>query len=115
MVAAIAEQQSAQSHCLRSTAVPKKDSEEVIVIHGPLRRENLSPERTVPEGWDRRAFLMRSAMATAITALTGNPIPASAQTPPVPPAAKPNGTKLSPDLALNKTTKGPVMTLVDEM
>ncbi len=78
-------------------------------------RAPLVPEGLVPEGWDRRAFLMRTALATSIAALTGNPIPASAQTPPVAPAPKPNGTKLSPDLALNKTTKGPVMTLVDEM
>ena len=67
--------------------------------------EDFLQGRPVPEGWDRRAFLMRSALATSIAALTGNPIPASAKTPPVAPAAKPNGTKLSPNLALNKTSR----------
>jgi L-serine dehydratase len=81
-------------------------------VPGPAVPEDRN-EPLAPLGWDRRAFLMRSALATSIAALTGQPIPASAQTPPVPP--KPNGTKLSPDLALNKTSKGPVMTLVDEM
>src|SRR5215470_11554791 len=80
----------------------------------PFAPEDLL-KRDVPEGWDRRAFLMRTALATSIAALTGNAIPASAQTPPAAPAAKPNGTKLSPDLALNKSSKGPVMTVVDEM
>jgi len=81
-------------------------------------RDSVAPERVsqdVPLGWDRRAFLMRTALATSIAALTGNPIPASAQTPPAKPAGKPNGTKLSPDLALNKTSKGPVLTVVEEM
>ena len=77
--------------------------------------EDFLQGRPVPEGWDRRAFLMRSAMAISISALTGNPIPAGAQTPPTAPAGKPNGTKVSPSLAVNKTSKGPVMTLVDEM
>ncbi len=81
----------------------------------PPVSEDFLRGRPVPEGWDRRAFLMRSAMAISISALTGNPIPAGAQTPPAAPAGKPNGTKVSPSLAVNKTSKGPVMTLVDEM
>jgi L-serine dehydratase len=81
----------------------------------PFAPEDLLKERDVPEGWDRRAFLMRTALATSIAALTGNAIPASAQTPPAAPKAKPSGTKLSPELALNKTSKGPVLTVVDEM
>ena len=77
--------------------------------------QDSSKEPVVPEGWDRRAFLMRSALATSIAALTGNPIPAGAQTPPPAPAGKPNGTTLSPDLPLFKLSKGPVMTVVEEM
>ena len=91
----------------------KKDIHEVILNVPVLRKEVV--ERVAPAGWDRRAFLMRSALASAIAMVTGNPIPASANTPPVPPPNQPNGTKLSPDLALNKTSKGPVMTTVEEM
>jgi len=79
----------------------------------PISRE-IRVDPVIPEGSDRRAFLMRTALATAVAALTGNPIPASAQTPAA--APKPaGGSKLSPALAVNKTSKGPVMTLVDEM
>ena len=79
-----------------------------------LRSDDFNIDPPIPEGSDRRAFLMRTALATAVAALTGNAIPASAQTPAA--APKPaGGSKLSPNLALNKTSKGPVMTLVDEM
>ena len=91
----------------------KKDIHEVILNAPVLRKEVV--ERVAPAGWDRRAFLMRSALASAIAMVTGNPIPASASAPPVPPPNQPNGTKLSPELALNKTSKGPVMTVVEEM
>lgn len=61
----------------------------------------------VPDGYDRRAFMMRSALATAIAALTGNPIASFAQTPATAPP-------LSPNLSVVKKSKGPVMTTVDE-
>jgi L-serine dehydratase len=64
----------------------------------------------VPEGFNRRAFMVRTAMATAIAALTGAPMVAVAQTPP--PAA-PKG--MSPELDVVKRSKGPVMTTVEEM
>lgn len=64
----------------------------------------------VPEGYDRRAFMMRSALATAIAALTGNPIAAFAQTPATSPMAG-----MSPTLNVVQRTKGPVLTTVDEM
>jgi L-serine dehydratase len=82
--------------------------------HGPLAAKDFHIEPAVPQGSDRRAFLMRSALASAIAMLTGRTIPASAQTPAEAPVPA-GGTKLSPDLALNKTAKGPVMTTVEEM
>jgi L-serine dehydratase len=63
-----------------------------------------------PEGSDRRAFMVRSAMATAIAALTGNPIAAFAQVP----AQAPQPVKTDPSLDVVKKSKGPVMTLIDE-
>src|SRR4051794_39907859 len=64
-----------------------------------------------PSGSDRRAFMMRSAMVTAIVALGGIANPLFAQVPAEPPlgSAPPD-----PNLQVIKNTKGPVMTLVDE-
>jgi L-serine dehydratase len=64
-----------------------------------------------PEGSDRRAFMMRSALAVAIASLTGRPIAAVAQTPAAAPKVSLN---LSPDLEVVKESKGPVITTVDE-
>jgi L-serine dehydratase len=63
-----------------------------------------------PAGSDRRAFMMRSALAVAIASLTGRPIAAFAQTP----AKDPQPVSLDPNLDVVKRSKGPVMTLVDE-
>jgi L-serine dehydratase len=63
----------------------------------------------VPAGYDRRAFMVRSAMATAIAALTGRPIVAFAQTPTTAPISG-----MSPNLNVVKESKGPVMTTVEE-
>jgi L-serine dehydratase len=60
-----------------------------------------------PAGSDRRAFMMRSALAVAVATLTGRPVAAIAQTPALPPS-------LSPNLAVVKASKGPVLTTVDE-
>jgi len=66
-----------------------------------------------PEGVDRRAFLMRSALVGAVsvisghTALSGERIAAAAQPPPAAP-------QLSSDLNVVKKAKGPVMTTLDE-
>jgi L-serine dehydratase len=82
--------------------------------HAAMTPESFRVDPPIPEGSDRRAFLMRTGLAAAVAALTGNPIPASAQTPA--PAPKPaSGSRLSPNLALHKRAKGPVMTLADEM
>jgi L-serine dehydratase len=62
-------------------------------------------------GSDRRAFMMRSALAMAIASLTGRPMVAVAQTVAQGP---PQGGKLSPALNVVKSSKGPVKTLVDE-
>jgi L-serine dehydratase len=62
-----------------------------------------------PPGSDRRAFMMRSALAAAIAALSGRPIAAFAQTP-----AQPPKVALDPKLDVVRQSKGPVMTTVDE-
>jgi L-serine dehydratase len=65
--------------------------------------------REAPPGSDRRSFMMRSALASAIIALGGRPNPAFAIVP-----AKAPLTNLDPNLNVVKQTKGPVMTLIDE-
>lgn len=60
-----------------------------------------------PKGSDRRTFMMRSALAVAIAALTDRPIAAFAKAPATPPA-------LDPKLAVVKNAKGPVMTTIEE-
>src|SRR5436190_22116746 len=62
-----------------------------------------------PAGSDRRTFMVRSAMATAIAALGGQVNPLFAQ---VPANAQP--VRLDPNLNVVKQSKGPVMTLADE-
>ena len=79
--------------------------------------DDLHPDR-VPDGVDRRAFLMRSAMVGAVAVLEGcsSPSPdstvgtAGTATPPAVPAAPP----LSENLDVVKKSKGPVMTMIDE-
>ena len=69
----------------------------------------------LPEGFDRRAFLMRSALFGATAVITGCAAPTEQQvaaTPP-PPAA-PAAPPLSEDLNVVKKAKGPVMTTLDE-
>ena len=64
-----------------------------------------------PAGSDRRTFMMRSAMATAIVALGGTANPLWAQAP----AGAPIGSApVDPNLNVVKKSKEPVMTLVDE-
>jgi L-serine dehydratase len=66
----------------------------------------------IPEGVDRRAFLMRTALIGATAVLTGRAVPANAQAA----AAKATSPKvaMSSDLEIVKKSKGPVMTTVDE-
>ena len=70
-------------------------------------RARLSASR--PQGSDRRAFMMRSALATAIVALTGRPIAAFAQQPPTrqaPPGTPPRRRSI-PSLDVVKQSQGP--------
>jgi L-serine dehydratase len=60
-----------------------------------------------PAGSDRRAFMMRSALALAIATLTGRAMPAYAQVPANPPP-------LDPNLNVVKKSKGPILTMIDE-
>src|SRR3569832_1063537 len=64
-----------------------------------------------PRGSDRRSFMMRSALATAVAALTGRPLAAFAQSPAKPPPAS---TALNPALDVVKKSKGPILTTVEE-
>lgn len=76
---------------------------------GPLPQLDFTQ---APPGSDRRAFMMRSALAMAITTLTGRPIAAYAQTPAQTPAGP---ATMSPSLDVVAKNKGPVMTTVEEM
>src|SRR6187402_1647781 len=68
-----------------------------------------------PLGSDRRAFMMRSALATAMAVLAGRPATAFAQAPFASPALDPVvNVELDPNLEVVRRSKGPVMTLIDE-
>src|SRR5207248_6356079 len=66
-----------------------------------------------PEGIDRRAFMMRSALVGAMSVITGcsGSTPATAVAAPPPPQPAP---PLSDDLNVVKKSKGPVMTTLEE-
>jgi L-serine dehydratase len=71
----------------------------------------------VPEGVDRRSFLMRSAIVGATAVITGTQISCSerAEKAAAAPASPPPKTSaVSPDLDVVKRSKGPVMTVLDE-
>ena len=78
--------------------------------------QELNPTE-IPEGVDRRAFMMRSALIGATAVLTGcspstpqqTASSAATATPPPVPVSK-----VSPDLEVKKQTKGPVMTTLEE-
>jgi L-serine dehydratase len=86
----------------------------------PLGSTDQLTSQKIPDGVDRRAFLMRSTLIGATGVMTGCAIsteeraaksssatpPKSSGTPPVP--------QLSADLNVVKEQKGPVMTLLDE-
>ncbi len=74
----------------------------------------------LPKDLDRRAFMMRSAMISAMAVLTGSaPLTAqqtaqkAAQAPPPKPKPKPVS-GMSQNLNVVKKSKGPVMTVIDE-
>jgi len=78
----------------------------------------------IPHGVDRRAFLMRSAVVGAAAVMTGrsvSAVAAQAKPGPIPASAEPKGVaggpgnvELSPNLAVVKEQKGPVLTVLDE-
>ena len=72
----------------------------------------------IPEGVDRRAFMMRSAMIGAMSVLTGSPISAQEKTEKAASTTAKTGVAptpaLSSDLDVVKKGKGPVMTVIDE-
>ncbi len=65
--------------------------------------------REVPQGVDRRTFLMRSAVVTSAVMITGNHMSAQEMT-----QRSSAAPPLSPDLDVVKQEKGPVLTTVDE-
>jgi hypothetical protein len=73
----------------------------------------------LPAGLDRRAFILRSAVAGAAAVMTGGASPkdgAAAAVPAAeaPAAAAPQAPPLSPDLQVVKKSKAPVMTMLDK-
>jgi L-serine dehydratase len=66
----------------------------------------------VPQGMDRRAFLMRSAMVSGMAALTGRQALADTNSPGQNPTPLP--VTMSPDLEVVRRAKGPVMTTLEE-
>src|SRR5688572_18259147 len=77
----------------------------------PLTIEEL-PE--VPLGVDRRAFIMRTAMIGAVTVLSGVPPASPEEVASKAATATSPKSKVSPDLEVKKSTKGPVMTTLEE-
>jgi L-serine dehydratase len=68
-----------------------------------------------PLGSDRRAFMVRSAMFSAMAALTGcSPKPVQQAAAPAQAPTPPSGAKLDPALDVVKKSKGPIVTTVDE-
>ncbi len=67
-----------------------------------------------PAGVDRRAFMMRTAMIGAVSVLSGTLPVSPEETAKKAASAQAPKSNVSPDLAVKKNTKGPVMTTVDE-
>jgi L-serine dehydratase len=66
----------------------------------------------VPEGVDRRTFMMRSAVIGSATVITGRTLTAEEQKKAA--TAAPPKVALSPELEVVKKSKGPVMTVLEE-
>src|ERR1700760_2135336 len=84
----------------------------------------LPADSAIPSNINRRSFIMRNAVIGAAAVMTGRiwtPEARAAQaakeatTKKAGPAKDLLGSKMSPDLAIVKQSKGPVMTVVDEM
>ena len=85
--------------------------------HAALSPDNKPVIPELPEGFDRRAFLMRSALFGATAVITGCAAPTEQQVAATPPPAAPPAAAappLSEDLNVVKKAKGPVMTTLEE-
>src|SRR5688572_1877144 len=85
----------------------------------PADKTVLSPDTKpsipeLPPGFDRRAFMMRSALFGATAVITGCAAPTEQQVAATPPPPAPAVPPLSEDLDVVKKSKGPVMTTLDE-
>src|SRR5262245_6244434 len=96
---------------IRCELITKSDAafQEANVMTSEQRpdRNSLSPEKEigaieVPEGVDRRTFLMRSALIGATTVITGRAMGAEEQTARATAPAPALGAKMSPDLNVVK-------------
>src|SRR5262245_50669213 len=89
------------------------------LVNTPILEEDASLEE-LPEGVDRRAFMLRTALVGAAAVLTGKTTTEveAATAAAAKPAAKPAPAKkpptLSPELQVVKKAKGPVMTTIEE-
>ncbi len=78
----------------------------------PLGSVDEMASQKVPDGVDRRAFLMRSALIGATAVILDRPVSAQQRADRL--AATPSPVPLSPSLYVVKESKGPVLTLLDE-
>jgi L-serine dehydratase len=91
--------------------------DEKVEQNDPLAFADTTASATIPEGVDRRTFLMRSAVVGSAAVITGQTVSAqeraqrSVAPPPKGPAPAP---PLDPALNVVKKTRGPVMTTLDE-
>jgi L-serine dehydratase len=98
----------------------RKDADQEVSSADPLGDPRQLTAHEVPQGVDRRGFLMRTAVGGAAVVMTGcsaspeeKTAKAVATTPPAP-AAAPSTPPLSPDLYVVMQAKGPVLTTADE-
>jgi L-serine dehydratase len=78
----------------------------------PLRSVNEITSQKVPDGVDRRAFLMRNALIGATAIILGRPVSAQQRADRL--VGTPSPVPLSPSLYVVKESKGPVLTTLDE-
>jgi L-serine dehydratase len=87
------------------------DSEDPLADQGDVLSQK------IPDGVDRRTFLMRSAVVGAAAVISGRTISAQERAErsiAAPPKGTPPAPALAPSLDVVKKTKGPVMTTLDE-
>jgi L-serine dehydratase len=78
----------------------------------PLGSVDEIASQKVPDGVDRRTFLMRSALIGATAVILDRPVSAQERADRL--AGTPSPVPLSPSLSVVKESKGPVMTILDE-